>query len=84
MLFFSSVYIKQSQFLEYKQLLKIATETNTELHKHVHSLTAENKSITNTNLMLQKGIDHLDGVIEEQKKIIQEQSGKLFLSFKYV
>ena len=84
MLFFSSVYIKQSQFLEYKQQLKIATDTNTELHKHIHSLTAENKMITDTNLMLQKGIEHLDRIINEQKKIIKKQSGKLVLSFKYV
>ena len=81
-MFFSSVYIKQSQFLEYKQLLRNATDINTELHKHIHSLTAENKKEADTNRIFQIGINHLDGIINDQKKIIQEQSGKLVLSFK--
>ena len=83
-MFFSSVYIKQSQFLEYKQRLKNATDTITKLHKRIDSLTADNFVTTNTNLYLQQRIDHLDGIINEQKKIIKKQSGKLVLSFKYV
>ena len=69
--------LNKVNFIEYKQQLRNASETNTELHERVHSLT-------NTNDILQKRIDRLEGIIKEQNKLIKKQSGKLVLSFKYV